>query len=92
MVRDWAVIKEVLEKAEGVSFNGDSFSQVFPECIVDGNYKKDEETASIRYHLKLLSDSGFVIATFGLGPHISGLTWEGHDLLAKMRSAPANYR
>jgi len=93
MVRDWAVIKEILERTEArTTLNGASFSAVFPEHMVDGNYKKDEETEVLRYHLNLLADTGFLTASFGIGPSIKGLTWQGHDLLDEIRSSPSKYR
>ncbi|WP_416383545.1 DUF2513 domain-containing protein [Pseudomonas sp. MCal1] len=87
MKRDRAVLRIVLEACESITYGSSlSFGQIFPHLMKDGQYVRSEESTSVRFHLDLLSESGYVKRNFDKErPIYSGLTWSGHDLLDNLR-------
>jgi hypothetical protein len=83
MERNWDCVRKILMGLEAL---GDTQSAL----DASGVHEYDPETVS--YHLRLLIESGLVRGTClqGLnGPlrcHATGLTWEGHEFLDKIRS------
>jgi hypothetical protein len=84
MKRDWEVIRKILLELQDMSRAEISDLQYRLD-----NYDEDRETL----HVFMLYDAGFLqgIDTGGLagrGLMSPTLTWEGHELLAKMESKP----
>lgn len=89
MKREWDLIREILIEVEELS------SEERKRKSFSCNSQQKEDAATIKIeHIKLLRTSGFLSGEAKTS--ISGtwslsnpeLTWEGHELLEKMRSAP----
>lgn len=82
MERNWDCVRQILLQLEAL---GDARSVLRPNELRGF----DEQTAA--YHMQLLSEGGLIKAdcVLGIGGHgfamASRLTWEGHDLLDKIR-------
>jgi hypothetical protein len=81
MKRDMKVVKAILEFLEGSDEADGTRSSVL---TVDG-----VAPALVQYHLKLISDAGFVDAGQQMPSHttVKRLTWQGHEYLDKLRGA-----
>jgi|WetSurMetagenome_2_1015567.scaffolds.fasta_scaffold267502_1 hypothetical protein len=83
MKRDWDVIREILQKVEELEHD---------KVLVLGDFEK-ERWGIVSYNAYLMSDAGLInmkciksyadaIKSFS----ITGLTWEGHEFFASIRS------
>jgi len=88
MKRDWDVIRQVLTDIEAIAPSAkDKFS------IGVSRDEKDEEKQIFVAHVFLLRDAGFIKGSnsstmAGKSILAPDLTWEGHELLATIRSRP----
>ena len=81
MKRDMVLVMEILEKVEAIDEEGIS---IFNVDEFDGKYTETQ----IEYHVRLCRDAGLVDGPSNMGEAVSGLTWAGHDALARMRNNP----
>ena len=84
MKRDWDLIRQILLTCEAAPPSHRIGSQAFPGL----------DKATVFEHVRILADEGYVQAKLmpfstGVGGGefmISHMAWDGHDLLAKMKS------
>lgn len=83
MQRDWDVIRKILLTCEAAPAGQPVQENAFPGV----------DRAILFEHVKMLNDIGYIDARLMhiIGPEVGGfvimgLRWDGHDLLAKMRS------
>lgn len=88
MRRDMNLVRLILMRIEDLADNGNFYS-MFPEYIENYQVKKGcEKDADLAFmHLNLLIRSGFVDGEANRTGNVSGLTWEGHNLLDRIRDA-----
>lgn len=88
MRRDMNLIRLILMRIEDLTDSG-TFYGLFPEYIENYRIRKGfEAEADVAYkHLNLLVRSGFVDGSGDQSGNVAGLTWEGHNLLDRIRDA-----
>ncbi|MCW8278933.1 DUF2513 domain-containing protein [Pseudomonas sp. PCH199] len=88
MRRDMNLIRLILKRIEDLSDSG-NFYAMFPEYVENFQIKQDCEAqfALAFKHLNLLIISGFVDGDEDRTGNVRGLTWEGHNLLDRIRDA-----
>lgn len=80
MKRDWECIRAILTALEE---NGDPMSPIQPQAIAGF------DSQNVSYQMKLMIEAGLIEGTCAKGTIqcvARSMTWEGHELLDKVRS------